>query len=343
MLIMNAWYAAAWSNEVGRTLLARRLCDKPVLLYRREDGSPVAMADLCRHRLLPLSLGKLDGDAVVCGYHGFTYGSDGRCTRIPGREQVSRNFRVRTYPVVERHRFVWVWMGEPTLADPDAIPNLWWNDHREWAGAGGATLVDCDYRLILDNLLDLTHETFVHSSSIGDAAVAEAPFSVAHEGHCITVTRWMIDHVPAPTYRAWSNGRRCDRWQIVKYVFPSNIEIDAGIAPTGSGAPAGDRSQGTEFRVLHVLTPATETSTWYFWVTLRNHHLDDREMGRVLQEAMGRILEEDKVVLNAQQRAVLSNPGERLVNVHLDEASVHVRNIIQKCIDGERGVGAERT
>ena len=79
-----------------------------------------------------------------------------------------------------------------------AVPDLHWNDDPAWAGDGKTIYAKCDYRLVVDNLMDLTHETFVHGSSIGNDAVAEAPFDVNHCERYATVTRWMKDIEPPP-------------------------------------------------------------------------------------------------------------------------------------------------
>ncbi|MGQ3030048.1 MAG: Rieske 2Fe-2S domain-containing protein, partial [Ferrovibrionaceae bacterium] len=167
MFMQNAWYVAAWGREVGRSLLARRICNLPMVFYRLEDGSAVALADRCCHRLLPLSHGRLEGDTLVCGYHGLTYDRTGQCVKVPSQERVSPQARVTSYPVVERHRFVWVWVGDPALADPSDVPDLHWNDDPAWTGDGDVMEVACDYRLLIDNLLDHSHETYVHPTSIG--------------------------------------------------------------------------------------------------------------------------------------------------------------------------------
>lgn len=341
MFVRNAWYVAAWSGEVGRDLLSRKICGEAVLLYRRLDGRPAAVADKCRHRLLPLSLGRLDGDNVVCGYHGFTFAADGRCVRIPSQDRVSDNYRIRTWPLAERQGIVWIWPGEPERADPALIPDLPWNDSEAWTGPRGAALAEADYRLVLDNLLDLTHETYVHPGSLGNPAVAEAPFETTQDGRDVRVSRWMIDHEPAPAYARYGFGR-ADRWQLVHYVFPSNIWLDVGAAPTGTGAPQGDRSRGVELRVLHLLTPATETTTWYFYAPLRSFALDDAGQTERSRASIEAILEEDKVILKAQQTALLDNPGERMMNVGLDEASVRVRRILDMAAAEEREAPAQR-
>ncbi len=145
-------------------MLARTVCNQKLVIFRRTDGSVAALEDACWHRLLPLSMGTLDGDEVTCGYHGLVFNAEGRCTHMPSQETLNPSACVRSYPVVERHRFIWVWPGDASLADPALIPDLHWNDDPAWAGDGKLITVKCDYRLVVDNLMDLTHETFVHGS-----------------------------------------------------------------------------------------------------------------------------------------------------------------------------------
>src|SRR5436853_3449618 len=131
---LNAWYAAAWSHEIKRELTARTICNKDIVLYRRTDGQAAALEDACWHRLVPLSLGRLKGDDVQCGYHGIEFNSEGRCTFMPAQKTINPSACVRAFPVIERHRMVWVWPGDPALADPAKMPDFHWNDGTEWVG-----------------------------------------------------------------------------------------------------------------------------------------------------------------------------------------------------------------
>jgi len=116
---LNAWYAAAWSHEIKHELAARRICDKDVVLYRRSDGGVVALEDACWHRLLPLSLGRLKGDEVVCGYHGLVFNSAGRCSYMPAQKTINPSAAVRAYPtcgpigMLEAAKRHWQHSGRP--------------------------------------------------------------------------------------------------------------------------------------------------------------------------------------------------------------------------------------
>ena len=330
---LNAWYAAAYDVEVGRELLARTVCGKKLALFRRLDGAVAALADVCWHRLLPLSKGRLDGDHLVCGYHGLAYDSRGRCAFMPSQETINPSASVQAFPVVERHRFVWVWPGDPALADPTRVPDLHWNDDPAWAGDGKLIAVKCDYRLVVDNLMDLTHETFVHGSSIGNRAVAEAPFDVTHSDRFATVTRWMRD-IDAPPFWAAQLGKpgKVDRWQIIRFEAPATIVIDVGVAPAGAGAPEGDRSQGVNGCVLNTITPETDKTCLYFWAFARNYRLGEQRLTTELREGVARIFREDELILEAQQQAIDDNPDHAFYNLNIDAGAMWARRLIDRMI-----------
>ena len=334
---MNAWYAAAWDTEVKRALLPRTICNKKLVFYRTEDGQAVALEDACWHRLVPLSIGRLRGDDVQCAYHGIRYNRSGRCTFMPSQETINPSANVRSFPVVERHRFVWIWPGDPALADPTAVPDLHWNDDPAWAGDGGLIHADCDYRLVIDNLMDLTHEAFIHGGSIGNDAVAEAPFDVTHGDRTATVTRWMKDIEPPPFWRAMlGKPGQVDRWQIIRFEAPCTVAIDVGVAPTGTGAPEGDRSQGVNGLVLNTITPATDTTCHYFWNFVRSFRIGEQRLTNEIREGVTRIFAEDEVLVRAQQTAIDEHPDHVFYNLNIDAGAMWSRRIIDRLIAAER-------
>lgn len=333
---LNAWYAAAWDVELGRRLLARKICDKPLVLYRKQDGSAVALTDACWHRLLPLSQGELHGDNVICGYHGLEFDDTGRCVYMPSQGTINPSASVKSYPVAERHRFIWVWPGDPAEADPQRIPDLHWNDDPQWASDGKVIQVKCNYRLVIDNLMDLTHETYVHGSSIGNRAVAEAPFTVTHTDRTATVSRWMLDIDPPPFWRGQlGKAGNVDRWQIINFEGPSTIAIDVGVALAGTGAPEGNRSKGVNGFVLNTITPETESTCHYFWAFARNYDIANQARTHELREGVASIFREDEIILEAQQKAITDNPDHVFYNLNIDAGSMWARKLIERMIQSE--------
>src|SRR5690606_3798044 len=155
---LNCWYVAGFANEVGQGLLSRKLLDQSVIMWRMNSGRIAALADRCPHRLVPLSTGRLAGDHVECGYHGLRFDAAGACAFVPGQDSLPKAAPVRAFPVAERHALLWLWFGAPDLADENLIPDLHWMDAPGWRATAGYHHFKCDYRLINDNLLDLSHE-----------------------------------------------------------------------------------------------------------------------------------------------------------------------------------------
>ncbi len=344
----NAWYVAGWDHEVGRReILARTIAGRPLALYRTENGRPVALADACWHRLAPLSLGVLVGpEDIQCPYHGITYNPAGRCTSMPAQETLNPSAVVPSFPVVDRYRFVWVWPGDPELADPDLIPDMSQMTDPAWAGDGLTIAAACNYQLILDNLMDLTHEEFVHSSSIGQKELSESEFITSHTDSTVTVERWMLDIEPPPFWLKNMRDKfpgfegRVDRWQIIHYEAPSTIRIDVGVAKTGTGAPQGDRSQGVNGFVMNTITPATDRASHYFWSFQRNYRLDSQLITTQLRDGVHGVFSEDEAMLTAQQQAIDANPDYEFYSLNIDAGGMWVRRLLEARLKAEGRSGS---
>ena len=180
MFLRNCWYVAGWSNNYEHSLKAQKLLGENIVFYRRADGAPVALEDACPHRKLPLSKGQLEGDNVVCGYHGLTFDCAGRCTDSPTqRGMMPRRAVVRSYPVVDRYRLLWIWMGDPEKANPDEIFEIENFDNPEWGYTDGGILpIECNYLWVVDNLLDPSHVAWVHVTSFAGGGTDDQPLEI---------------------------------------------------------------------------------------------------------------------------------------------------------------------
>ena len=326
--IKNAWQVAAYASEVGEAILSRTYCGVPVVLYRTQAGQAVAMRDRCAHRLVPLSLGKRVGDELQCGYHGMRFGPDGVCTRIPGQTAIPERARVQTFPVHERYRLIWIWLGEESLADPELIPDLHWMDDDCWSVASSYFHFACNYRLVTDNLLDLSHESYLHRRTIGNTTVDEdiADFRMkvtSDRQRLIRAHREMAGVNSPPFFARFLNGvDKINRWQSAIYMPPGIHMTNVGFYP--ANAPRADAFCHI---VLHLLTPETETSTHYFWAHARNHFLADEEMDKFILAGGALTLGEDQAMLEAQERSLAAEPGATLpqVGIGIDTAAVRAR------------------
>ena len=324
--LRNSWYVAAWDREVSKVPLGRLFLNEPVVLYRKADGGVVALEDRCCHRQLPLSMGKVEGDALRCGYHGLKFEASGKCVEIPGQASIPPQARVRAYPAVEKFNWVWIWMGDPARADPALIPDWWWADHPEWAFTRPDRVrLECNYQLIADNVLDVTHLAYVHAGSIGAPSITAFPGTVEREERLVRFTRWIKDRPPPPLYqRAGGFAGNVDRWQIVEHVPPCFTVNFAGCK---------DAERKIDLMALSAPTPETERSTHYFFGFVRNFGLGDAETERICAVDMVQVFNEDFPVLEAQQR----NMDARLsrIDISVDAAPMAARRMLQAMIEKE--------
>ena len=339
MFLRNAWYVGAWGTEVGRqNLLRRTLLDEPLVFYRREDGAPVALADKCAHRHAPLSAGRLVGDDIECPYHGLTYDASGACVRVPGQSAIPPGARVRSYPAVERHQWLWVWMGDPARADPDDIEDFRWMDCAGWRAKGELMRLEADYRLLVENLLDLSHLTFVHKTTLGTGAVAETPMKFERGDRHVTVTRWIMDS-PAPPFFQKAGGfapdEHVDRWQHITWTPPAFVRLDIGAARAGTGAPEGDRSQGFTMRNLNAITPETATTTHYFWAQAHDFRIDEPWITDLLVQNIHEAFLEDLWIIGLQQRNLDSGATLPRVDINHDGGGLQAMRMLDALVAAE--------
>jgi len=332
----NQWYVAAYSQEVGDDLLARTVCGEPLVLYRTKAGKAVALTDRCVHRRYPLSASSRDGDNIVCGYHGFTYAPDGVCVAVPGQSRVPRTARVPAHQIVEQDSLVWVWIGEGE-GDPGAIPRAPWLDSPDYVTVRGMEHLDARYQLLVDNLLDLSHETYLHAGYIGTPEVAQTPITteVDEDAGVIYVSRRMKD-VECPSFYRESTGieGRIDRWQDIEYHPPCLYLLHSRIAPAGvEPGPDGDDPRACHAEIVYAITPETETTTHDFWMVARDFALDDEKVSEFLAESNRTVVLQDVEALNVLEKVIASEPeGYQELSINIDTGGLAARRILQRQI-----------
>lgn len=336
--IRDTWYVCARSEDVSRGLLARTVLAEQIVLFRRSDGTVAALEDACPHRKLPLSQGSLQGDHVVCGYHGLTFDGTGSCIAAPTQpEAIPRRARVRSYPVQERYGFVWIWMGAAEHAATTPLLDIPEYDNPAWGRtACGALDIGCNYLWITDNLLDPSHVAWVHLTSFAGAGTDNVPLEITEGTDRLVVWRWIRDRPPPPYYAQFlAFGGTCDRKQHYECRLPS-IAINKSIyapARTG-GSDDGLPPEAFVNYSYNFMTPVDSDHSLYFWFQHRNQRPEDAEMSAAMFAGATMAFNEDKAVLEAVHRGMKA-ARTPYINLGLDAAAMRFRRMVERRIEAE--------
>ena len=340
--VLNTWYPIAWSRDLDYQLTKRRIIEKDLVLYRNSEGKVVAHLDICPHRMAPLSMGRLKGDAIECGYHGMTFDCSGKCIRIPGQRIVGEP-AVDTFPTHENMGLVWIWMGDPEKADTSLVYDLpQYHDKENWSSVEGDALeIGCFYLNLADNLCDPAHVSFVHLSTLGNAASEDVPVQFAPTEKGQVTWRWVNDAPAIPLFQKFGNFKgNVDRWHYYHYTAPSIAVIDFGSAATGTGAPEGNRDDCIQIFACHFMTPVDENTTIDHWLHVKNFHADAETNSR-LSEQFRIAFSEDKVILEAIHRNEQRGVNTRPYRLAIDASPVRMRKMVQTRIEAEKAEQAE--
>jgi len=335
--LRNCWYQAGWSEELGPDRpLVRTILDEPILFYRTGNGV-AALLDRCPHRFAPLSAGRLEGTRVTRGYHGLAFGADGACVHNPHGAITSR-MQVRSFPVVERHLAIWVWIGPAEQADPALIPDLGFIDETPpSARITGHMPTAAEYRLITDNIMDLSHADYLHPTTLGGIMTGSKARS-REEGESV-VAEWVsenVDPIPA-TAATVLPGAKVDSWTQVVWQPPALMVLSTATTPTGV-----PRAPENEAVTLHNMVPESARSTHYFFCSTRRFLVDDAGFSAYIRDALSRaFVDEDKPMIEGVQRRMGEAELWDLDPILLptDAAAVRVRRLLDRLIaaEGARG------
>jgi nitrite reductase/ring-hydroxylating ferredoxin subunit len=334
----NQWYVVAWSDEISRQPIERWVLDEPIAFYRKEDGSPVALHGRCPHRSFPLGKSRLVGNDIQCGYHGITFGPDGRCTSIPTQVQIPRACQVRSYPVAERWNWVWIWPGDPALADESIIPDhesIGLTDPSYTAIPVCYHYVNGRYTLLHDNLLDLTHIQFLHRDTFGAGTTSDQVPKHSEGANWVETHFEQIDIEAPPLVANIVNHKgRVDR--------TFGLRLQAPCLHFGKDNVYARNDDGTRGRLLgsvaicHAVTPATRTSCHYYFAVAHNWKHLGEDFNKMFASQIALGIAEDAIATNEIERLIQhtgARPSEILLRA--DHVAVRGRRLIEKMIRSE--------
>ena len=344
IFVNNAWYVAAWADEVTGVPTSRWINANPVLLFRDETGTAVALRDRCAHRGHPLSTGVVENGCVRCPYHGFVYDASGQCVEIPSQRHIPPAVHVRAFPLVERWQWVWVWMGDPAQADPALIPDqvaAGLDDPAFLAARGGTMQIATRYQWFTENLLDLSHLTFLHPGTNGTPGVAAQPTSTNVDGTTVRVTRTTKNDRVTPYYAMRlgidSSITTIDRTHESIWIAPA-FHI-THVTSQEASSSAGDRRPQSygEHKIVFAISPIDASTIRVFWAFCRTYNTSD-EITAYQRATLAEIFLQDNAALEAIEYTMLHDSGPNTeYNCAVDEGALRSRTILRRLLEAETG------
>lgn len=343
--LQNSWYVFGWEADLAEANpLGRVLLDQPIVIWRDSAGNLHAMEDRCPHRHAPLSMGRIEGDHLRCMYHGMMFDQTGVCVGAPLLDSAPK-LALKTYPVIAKNSWLWVWMGAPHAADPDLIPTAFGVDDPEQPMRFNSIEYDAHYQLIHDNLCDLSHVDFVHSTTLRPATGAnwsvDAP-RVRQTSHGIKIERWF-----AGAQMPGDPEKRVDVWSSYDFYVPGifvmrSARYEAGAAAACDfGEPSPDQIPLVRNMEQQAVTPISARRTAYHFATGLVGATPAAT--KRLAERMDVVLatfDEDRKIIEAQQRIWdLTDPDTPKQFLPQDKAPHMMRQLMRRLIESEQQGG----
>jgi len=332
--VRDQWYVVASTDEIRDSPLARTVCGEHLVLFRKTDGAIVALTDRCPHRGYPLSLGEVIGDEIQCGYHGLRFDGCGTCTWAPLQNNIPSRANIESYPLAITGPWVWVWIGDPSQPDVDKLTALPWLDSPEWAEVHGMERLAARYSLLIDNLLDLSHESFLHAGLIGTPEVAITPIEtrIDEEAGVVYVERHM-ESVECPPFYSDATGLSTpiDRWQDIEYhpvgcyILHSRVAA-AGVAPR----PDGSDPDAAHLTVLYAITPVDQHNTMDFWALARDFAIGDSETDGYLARMNREVILQDVRALDLLEQRLVAESEPSEISLKIDTGALAARRMIAR-------------
>jgi phenylpropionate dioxygenase-like ring-hydroxylating dioxygenase large terminal subunit len=348
MFLRNCWYVAGWSHDfTAGDLVCRTMLGEPIVLFRKEDGGIAALEDRCCHRLAPLSKGRVEGDDLRCMYHGLKFAPSGQCVEIPGQSVVPPHARVRAYPAVEQDLWVWLWMGDPALADTALVPGALNHGDPDWHMQTGRLAYEANYQLVNDNLLDLSHLSYVHENTLGRNSMSwgESRPTVTPIERGLRISRWVVNN-PAPRYLDLPPGTRTDMWASYDYMIAGVFLLETQAFPPGTAAACGMAAPSGEplFRsaTSQAVTPIGERQTIYYYSGCLPKCHATEENSRHQLSVFEKAFAEDNAMIEAQQRVIDRTPQPKMLGTASDNALNRFRRLMAELMEAERRQGEQQ-
>lgn len=344
--VRDCWYVAGWVDEFSAEEPQGRIfLDEAIVFFRTGDGSLKAFEDHCPHRHAPLSLGRIEGDNIRCLYHGLLFDPAGKCIEVPGQDIIPPAACVRSYPVVEHGGWAWIWMGDPAKADKDLLPKSIGFDADRWVLKTGYLDYDAPAELINDNLLDLSHLSYVHANSFGaDSGWIDKQPSTTFLERSVRVDRWVIDSPPIPPLPSLRRYDTVDMWASYDFHIPGIFLMYTALHKPGTAQrlehrePPMDDALFDNF-TLQAVTPIDYTHARYFYSWGPDRRFGGDDVAQQMLDVANMAFLEDKTIIEAQYRVIQRDPDRHIVPIAADRTPIIFQRMMDKMRPAETAAG----
>ena len=333
----KCWYVAATFDELDGAPLGRRLLGRDIVLWRLPDRQAVAFDDRCAHRGFPLSDGRVEGDRLVCGYHGCAYVADGRCAHVPIQPGIPAGMRVRTFPILEEPPFVWIWLGPPAAAPRSRPPRTPWLNEPGWSTFNDTWRVRANYLMVHEHYLDFSYAPVVYREDVppgierlpafGEIEVTETTVSYTRLLPRAPLAEWEAEATgldPAGSYARRERGTFASPAMHIQWW---ELEDD-----------------GIKYSNLrtHAITPETETATHIFMHASYNYAPNSVTVAATLRSFVAQLVERDTVILERVAAHTGYDGWRSGIEFQADAAALRARHIVAVMLAKEAGRSALR-
>lgn len=344
MFLHDAWYMATTSDDldadgkIGLTML-----NQPVVIYRRTDGTAVALEDRCVHRMAPLSLGRVEGDNLRCMYHGLLFAESGRVIEIPSQDMIPQKACIRSYPVAEHSGWIWVWMGDPAKADEELLPPVYGIRNPDWIMPSDRLDYSCNYQLINDNLTDLGHLSWVHIQSFGaDSSWSNTPPEITPLPRGVRFNRWLRNIAPIPPLGKAAAHESVDHWTSLEYHVPGIFHFYNALYPAGTADRySGQEPDRNDAALLYdhytqqAVTPMTADTTRYTFSWGPSARLGSEDDAQIMRNILRSAFLEDKTMIEAQHKIIALDPSRAPMPIVHDKGVILFQRLMQRLMREE--------
>ena len=339
--LKNAWYCAGWSNDLTVEPTGIKILNEDIVLYRNQSNEAVALSGICPHRFAPLSRGQVVGDRIQCGYHGLEFDDSGKCVHNPhGRGIIPPGSSLRSYPLAEQSGALWIWMGDKEKADESLIPNFDFVENRtDYAGLTGYLKMDANYQLVIDNLLDLTHSAYIHTTTVGVSAdkwigETKMEYNFSADENTINSDYIFRNSPPTPLFALFSDLEVGDIHSPMALHLASSLILDLSMTEPGQA-----KDEGYHMPSAHLLVPETEHSCHYFYAISRNAKLDDDSITEKMGEIVRRAFQQEDAPMIRDCNETMGDSeffSLKPLILETDKAAVQARRVLAKRIREEQ-------